>query len=465
MRCKKNRYRCSYKEKTFPCDRCKQDGHVCVRQFWDENTRGRGNPPKLRRYGKTASGKAPAAKKKQGAAAIAQVPIPAKPPLRQLGFDPRCDRCRQCNLSCDMERPCQACEDASANCIDTNQGQPFQEHAPDWGGAGVDSEMHDIDDDFNFDLELQSMLNPPAPPGSLQDIAASVAAGAQPSGSSSMQRFQAAPSGRSSRPQTGRLPLPSRPKAGQKRRSPDDEADDSAGAAVANRPTKKPRTKKQKGTTAAKTTKAAAKAKAQSQVNGYELSNNMIDPSLMEGDPMVLDQPLPPASQQPSALMASDWRIYGLPTKPRLFSTRTGDPDNNEEKCRQDLNFWRSATDVQEFPPYCNRSPTKSCDFLSDPAGWTDRICHDTQETAVKLLEQAVINASKLFVCWNCSPDLQENEGDNVHQQVCQCAWQMTRTWLCNSHRNTARERFAAQVGTAKQKLIENDGFGYMSGM
>ena len=490
---------------------------TCIRQFWDDNTRTRRSRP-LYLAGKKRPSKK---KKKQGGEAKtkptkkAAVPKPApfvkclncrgssgspgrlcdpgRPckycsvrnlycldspsaapsaapdwPSRPQYDDPddhRCDRCQRLNLPCDIGAPCQACvADRRYDCANSaRQGHPFQENTPDDGAGFSNAQTGD-----NYFSDLVDLAGVPAP---VQSIAQSIIAGSQPFEGLSVPGYQAThltlPTLSQQGTDAGLSSSISQQAVSRKRPAENDDDDDDD--AVESRPKKRvervsgrPRGRT-KGTTAARTTQSAASSNSRSQTNRYSRGPRMSGPAPgddEEGRMNLDNRPSQSLSEaQQAALLASSWKIFDAPSKPTMSQARSGDPDNYQQICTQNSKFWTEPSNIVN----CQKVPTKLCEWRNDNTGWTDQVCHDTQELAVANPEKFAIYASKIFVCQECATRFAQSIGtDNqdIHEQVCQCVWGMTRTWLCNNHRRDALTRLTEQVGDRLPHWMAYDRYG-----
>ncbi len=466
-RCKHLKRRCTHKEKRFPCDECESKSAQCVRQEWHPGRRVRDNAPQLAsKRTIRAAERARKVTEEQSAVAPKIESGKSRPPEEP---NVRCERCVRIDNDCEYRRPCQVCvrDGVGSECRDTPQSSPF-----------IDIKLQDESGGNKHPLMCNAngtIVNSMRPAGAhpqfnhpSQNFGASVAAEARPHEIFWMASpdFQSAPNPCSQPPSPfdDGSTLSRVPQSTKKRKRPavdvEDVIDDHHDEIEQPRKRRSADWKQRRKTTV-RVAKSAAAAIAQSQMNFYDppKNDNIVDtlnpPGLLK-DSAKAPKQLPAPRQ--TELVASTWKIEDLPAKKSTWHDSTS-PPKGREKCTQDLKYWVPGEFV-----LCDRTPTKGCQWANHSRGFTDQTCHNEQNSKVRLEEKKVIDASKLLFCEDCFDALHDKISDpskevkDVHWQICQCTWQMTRTWLCNTHRVWARQAFARQVGLRKQAWLETHG-------
>lgn len=517
--CKKRRKQCTHEQKPFPCDRCREHGILCVRQCWSEGS-GPGAPrgavgerhsrglqlyiPSL--YVKQQLGAAAPESWRIGdpdppsgstgttavpilrpprpsnaalaaaaaAAANAAAPTPPNEPIIH------CARCVTWGLPCHKTRPCWSCIQAGErdSCDAQIQNQQFGEKAPDDGEYSV---MHDNVDDYdysNIDPRLITgqpfgggatwnrfgsgvgQAQPLAPPhpidGAIGNLFGSVNAGVLPFKPAPLPGHQVLPpAGPTPGPRPGQVHVPGE---GWKRPLPEDDSD------IYDDP-RAP--KRLKGTNASSEALALAWAVEDSQINMYDHSGNSgpdtetqidLDDFLIfdESDDDGVRSPAQPATPRATVPVytAPTWQLTDLPPKPPS-GAGSADPDDLSKESKENRDHWKRA-------PWnnCRKAPAKDCEHIMDNLTCSCKRCNNDQNRNVEPRETDTINTSKLFCCADCDQLVQraaEGGVPNVHLGNCFCSWQLNRTWICNSHRETAHDELKRIVGINKQAYISQN--------
>lgn len=153
--------------------------------------------------------------------------------------------------------------------------------------------------------------------------------------------------------------------------------------------------------------------------------------------------------------------LYNIMNDPNVL-LNPQPPPAEDRTCMEPADYF-TGLNVDDVP--CEKHPTKCCDHIEHPWGFTCTSCHADQNIAHGPTQTKAIDKTKAFLCRPCSDNklniLRTNNGSTdgtFKLGACLCTLQLRKTWLCHLHREEAITRVKLRTARNEARVATGQG-------